>query len=152
MKPSIIIQRQDFSVAEEYQALMNDAPSIGAIVTFTGLVREFDDGRGRGLFLEHYPVMTENVLHDICQQAHKRWPIIGSRIIHRIGELALGEQIVFVGVNSAHRDAAFDACRFMMDFLKTKAPFWKKALNESGDYWIDAKQSDQTAKQHWQTD
>ena len=146
----VAIQAQDFSVADEYQTLVNDAPKIGAIVTFTGLVREFDDGQGRGLFLEHYPAMTEKVLQSISEQAEERWPIINSRIIHRIGALELGEQIVFVGVNSAHRDAAFNACKFIMDFLKTEAPFWKKALNNSGNYWIDAKQSDRDAKSTWE--
>ena len=149
MSAEIIIQHSDFSVAAEHKALMKDAPKMGAVVTFTGLVREFDDGRGRGLFLEHYPAMTEKVLKDISAQAATRWPIINSRIIHRIGELTLGEQIVFVGVNSAHRDAAFDACRFIMDFLKTDAPFWKKALTTHNDYWIDAKDSDQQAKNTW---
>lgn len=149
MNAYIAIQTDDFSHAVQYQALSDDAPKIGAIVTFTGLVRDFDDGQGRGLFLEHYPAMTEKVLHSITAQAAKRWPIINSRIIHRIGEMSLGEQIVFVGVNSAHRDAAFNACRYIMDFLKTDAPFWKKALNHDKDYWIDAKASDQQAKNTW---
>lgn len=149
MSVTILIQSQDFSQTDEYQTLISDAPQIGAIVTFTGLVRDFDDGQGRGLFLEHYPAMTEKVLSSISEQAAQRWPIINSRIIHRIGELALGEQIVFVGVNSAHRDAAFNACKFIMDFLKTEAPFWKKALTTKSDYWIDAKDSDQDAKNTW---
>lgn len=149
MSAKVVIQDDDFSVADEYQTLISDAPQIGAIVTFTGLVREFDDGCGRGLFLEHYPAMTEKVLHTISAQAAERWPIINSRIIHRIGELTLGEQIVFVGVNSAHRDAAFNACQFMMDFLKTEAPFWKKALTTKSEYWIDAKESDRHIKNAW---
>ena len=148
MSRYISIQHQDFNVQSEYDALREDTPKVGAIVTFSGLVRDFDDGQGRGLFLEHYPAMTEKVLCELIQRAEAKWPIISSRLIHRIGEIQLGEQIVFVGISSAHREAAFDACRFVMDFLKTDAPFWKKALSNT-DYWIEAKDSDRIAKQKW---
>lgn len=146
---SISIQQQDFNLAEEYQRLRDEAPSIGAIVTFSGLVREFDQGKGRGLYLEHYPAMTSNTLENIIRQAQTRWPITNARIVHRIGKLSLGEQIVFVGVNSPHREAAFRACEFIMDFLKTQAPFWKKALTTEGEYWVEAKDSDFSAGQRW---
>ncbi len=150
MHTHISIQEKDFDHAEEYKQLCADAPRIGAIVTFCGLVREFDDGEGEGLFLEHFPGMTEKTLQNICEQAHQRWPIISTRIIHRIGKMNLGEQIVFVGVNSAHRKAAFNACAFIMDFLKTQAPFWKKAINTNTEYWVEAKDSDQKAQQQWE--
>jgi len=149
MNISISIQNDDFSHSDEYQNLCNDAPRIGAIVTFCGLVREFDDNNGEGLFLEHFAGMTEKTLENICTQAAERWPIISTRIVHRVGAMTLGEQIVFVGVNSAHRKAAFHACEFIMDFLKTDAPFWKKALTKDSNYWVEAKASDQEAAQTW---
>ncbi len=149
MNISISIQSDDFSHNEEYQKLCNDSPRIGAIVTFCGLVREFDDSNGKGLFLEHFAGMTEKTLENICKQAAERWPIISMRIVHRIGAMELGEQIVFVGVNSAHRKAAFHACEFIMDFLKTDAPFWKKALTKDSDYWVEAKASDTEAANTW---
>lgn len=148
---SICIQQADFNHHDEYQQLYNDAPRIGAIVTFCGLVREFDQGDGRALTLEHFPGMTEKTLADIIEQAKQRWPIINARIVHRIGKLELGEQIVFVGVNSEHRKAAFHACEFIMDFLKTQAPFWKKAITQNQEYWVEAKQSDQLEKEKWNT-
>lgn len=149
MKKNIRIQTDDFDVANEYQQLRQDAPAIGAIVTFTGLVREFSKGDETELFLEHYPAMTEKVLTDIIHQASLRWEIINARIIHRIGHLHLGDQIVFIGVNSQHRRDAFAAAEFMMDFLKTEAPFWKKEMTQKGETWVDAKKSDAAAKQRW---
>lgn len=147
----ISVQEQDFSLAEEYEALRADAPRIGAIATFVGLVREMNCAESvDGLFLEHYPGMTEKVLEQIIDEAKKRWPIINARIIHRIGPLKASDQIVFVGVNSEHREAAFAACEFLMDFLKTKAPFWKKEQRESGDTWVEAKQSDNERAERWQ--
>ncbi len=149
---SVAIQQADFQQADEYQTLCRGAPAIGAIVTFCGLVREFDKHKGQGLFLEHYPGMTESVLEDIIRQAQDRWSIINARIVHRIGTLKLGEQIVFVGVNSAHRRDAFQACEFIMDCLKTQAPFWKKALSRNGDYWLEAREQDQQAQARWLRD
>ena len=146
---SVSVQEKNFDHTEEYQHLYNDSPHIGAIVTFCGLVREFDHGKGEGLRLEHFPGMTEKTLLDIIEQAKQRWPILNARIVHRVGKLTLSEQIVFVGVNSPHRKAAFHACEFIMDFLKTQAPFWKKAISSEKEYWIEAKQSDQLAKQKW---
>ncbi|MCF7982674.1 MAG: molybdopterin synthase catalytic subunit MoaE [Pseudomonadales bacterium] len=148
----IKVQQEDFSLASEYEALWADAPKIGAIVTFTGLVRDFNaDESVTGLFLEHYPGMTEKVLAQLVEDAKKRWPIINVRIIHRIGELKASDQIVFVGVNSEHREAAFAACEFLMDFLKTKAPFWKKEQRQSGDTWVEAKATDQERATRWQS-
>jgi molybdopterin synthase catalytic subunit len=147
---SVSIQEKDFDHHSEYKNLCEDSPTIGAIVTFTGLVRDFDEGNGEGLAIEHYPQMTEKVLSEIIEEAKQRWPIMSCRVVHRIGKLSLGEQIVFVGVNSAHREAAFDACRFIMDFLKTRAPFWKKALSKNGDQWVEAKSKDNDALKQWQ--
>ncbi len=149
MSHTISIQTDDFSVEQEHQRLSLDAPRIGAIVTFTGLVREFTQDDQTDLFLEHYPAMTEKVLHDIITQATQRWDIINTRVIHRIGHLTLGENIVFVGVNSAHRHDAFAAAEFIMDFLKTEAPFWKKEITAQGEHWVEAKQSDDISKQKW---
>ncbi|MEO0443398.1 MAG: molybdenum cofactor biosynthesis protein MoaE [Pseudomonadota bacterium] len=147
---SVSIQQDDFDCIDEYKLLLADAPKIGAIVTFCGLVREFDQGQGLALELEHYPQMTEKVLLGIIAEAKARWPILNVRIVHRIGRLSLSEQIVFVGVNSEHRQAAFKACHFIMDLLKTKAPFWKKAISQQGDYWLAAKACDQRAKAAWE--
>jgi molybdopterin synthase catalytic subunit len=146
----VTVQTEDFDVAALYQALRADAPQIGAIVTFTGLVREFnDDAAVESLYLEHYPGMTEQVLEGLIATAAKRWPIINATIVHRIGELRPAEQIVFVGVNSAHRDAAFAAAEFLMDILKTKAPFWKREQGPQGDKWLDAKASDDERATRW---
>lgn len=147
---SVSVQTENFDVAALYEALKADAPRIGAIVTFTGLVREFnDDASVESLYLEHYPGMTERVLESLIEEAAKRWPIINAFIVHRVGELKPSDQIVFVGVNSAHRDAAFAAAEFLMDILKTKAPFWKKELGPEGSKWLDAKTSDDERATRW---
>ena len=146
----ILVQRADFSLGEEYERLAA-RHDTGAIVTFVGKVRDFNQGdEVKGLALEHYPGMTEKALADIVQEARRRWPLQECTLIHRIGELLLGDQIVLVAVSSAHRDAAFDACHFIMDFLKTRAPFWKKELTAEGvQRWVEAKESDNTAADRW---
>ena len=150
MDITIRVQQADFNLQQESDALRANSHDIGAIVTFSGLVRSQQDGRAiQALFLEHYPGMTEKSLRDIAEQAGRRWPLLGVVIIHRIGELKPGEQIVFVGVTSAHRLAAFEACEFMMDYLKTRAPFWKKCLQEGNEHWVESKDSDQTASERW---
>lgn len=145
----IKVHSQDFDIDQEYQLLRESSPQIGAIVTFTGLVREFVQGDQTNVFLEHYPEMTEKILTSIIDQAKERWDIIQASVVHRIGHLTLGEQIVFVGVNSPHRQDAFQACEFIMDFLKTEAPFWKKEITNDGEFWVEAKNSDTDAKQRW---
>lgn len=146
----IRVQTEDFDIQAEYQAFRRDCPAIGAVVTFTGLVRDFNDGDDvQSLYLEHYPGMTESVLQDLINQAHQRWSLQAVRLIHRVGELCAGDQIVFVGVSSAHRGDAFAACEFLMDFLKTKAPLWKKELTPNGHRWVDAKNSDAEASDRW---
>ena len=146
----VIVQQADFCIADEYQHLSQDN-SDGALVTFVGKVRDFNDGiQVNQLSLEHYPGMTEKVLEQLAAQARKRWDVNHITIIHRVGTMNLGEQIVFIGVSSAHRQAAFDACEFLIDFLKTKAPFWKLEATSDGDKWVDARDSDEQATQQWQ--
>ncbi len=145
----ISVQEHDFNVGVEYQALADNC-QIGAVVTFIGKVRDFNDGADvSGMFLEYYPGMTERQLEKIVERARARWPLDQVRVIHRVGQLDLGDQIVFVGVTSAHRDAAFDAARFIMDYLKNEAPFWKKETTASGDRWVEARHSDQDALNKW---
>lgn len=146
----ILVQRADFSLGEEYELLAARHDS-GAIVTFVGKVRDFNQGEQvKGLSLEHYPGMTEKALTDIVTEARGRWPLQECTLIHRIGDLLLGDQIVLVAVSSAHRDAAFEACHFIMDFLKTRAPFWKKELTAEGvQRWVEAKASDDAAAARW---
>jgi molybdopterin synthase catalytic subunit len=146
----ISIQHKDFDLSFEYQQLRENCEGDGAIVTFTGLVRDYNaDGSISGLFLEHYPGMTEKSLMDICLQARNRWPLGQIRVIHRVGQLDANEQIVFVGVTSAHRAAAFSAAQFIMDYLKTQAPIWKQENSAKGPKWVQAKDSDVTAANKW---
>lgn len=150
----ILVQTQDFDFASEYQRLRADTCQDGGIACFSGLVRDMNFGdQVSGLYLEHYPGMTETALDRIAQESRSRWPA-NHRIciIHRVGQLNLGEQIVFVGVSSPHRQDAFDACQFIMDYLKTDAPFWKKETLKSGnDRWIEPREQDQNIKSRWQS-
>ncbi|OAN18408.1 molybdopterin synthase catalytic subunit [Photobacterium jeanii] len=147
----ISVQEADFSVADEYERLAQGT-SAGAVVTFVGKVRDFNQGDDvTGLSLEHYPGMTEKSLNDIVDQAKARWPLLDTRVIHRVGDLELGDQIVFVGVTSAHRGAAFQACEFIMDYLKTQAPFWKKERTTEETRWVDARETDTTAADRWKS-
>ena len=144
----ISVQQQDFDVGHEYQQLREQGQ--GAIVTFVGLVRDFNqDGHIQGLHLEHYPQMTEHALQQIIDEARQRWPLGKVRVIHRVGDLDGGEQIVFVGVASEHRDAAFSAAQFIMDYLKTRAPIWKKERGDDGEQWVASKASDNEAAKKW---
>lgn len=146
----IIVQEEDFDLQKEYLQVLNKEAVSGAVVTFTGLVRDFNDGRNvTGLALEHYPGMTEKSLTDIAQEAAQRWKIEAITVIHRVGKLKLGDQIVLVAVASKHRGDAFSACEFIMDFLKTRAPFWKKETTDEGDIWIEAKVSDEEKASTW---
>jgi len=147
----INIQEADFNVQDELDAFKTDCPKIGAVCCFTGLVREFGDRSDlTGMFLEHYPGMTEKALQSIIDQAHERWPINQVRVIHRVGELKMSDQIVFVGVSSAHREASFAACEFIMDYLKVDAPFWKKELTTSSDSWVEEKGTDRQRADRWE--
>lgn len=145
----ISVQQEDFSVANEYASL-NDCARDGAIVTFVGKVRDMNLGSHvLGLSLEYYPGMTEKALNAISDEAKLRWPLTYVRVIHRVGALNLGDQIVFVGVTSEHRKAAFEACEFIMDYLKTRAPFWKKERLVDSERWVEAKESDRTSVERW---
>ena len=147
----ISIQQEDFDIGHESDLMRQACPQAGAIVTFSGLVRDLEgDKQVQSLVLEHYPGMTETSLEKIVQEASERWPIIDTTVIHRVGELKAAEQIVFVAVASLHRQAAFSACEFIMDYLKTRAPFWKKCRDENGENWVEAKDSDEQASQRWQ--
>jgi len=147
---SISVQEKDFDVGEQYRQLQSDNTCIGGVAIFTGQVRDLVDNPLKFMRLEHYPGMTEKSLQQTAEQATKRWPVIDICIIHRIGDLVPGEQIVFVGVSSAHRDAAFAACEFIMDILKTSAPFWKKEQLVNGTSgWVDAKETDQQRAESW---
>ncbi len=152
----ISVQEEDFSLAEEYDSLRERAGDVGAVVTFTGLVRELYQTAEGGveniasLYLEHYPGMTEKSLQQILDQAMAKWPLLAVRVIHRVGELRAGEQIVFVGTASAHRQDAFEAAQFIMDYLKSRAPFWKKQSSTTDSHWVQSRQSDADALQRWE--
>lgn len=146
----ISIQVDNFSIADEIAELEHDNCDDGALVTFTGRVRNKNLGENVSqLHLEHYPGMTENMLADIIEQAKQRWHINRVRVIHRVGTMSLGDNIVFVGVTSPHRGDAYQASEFIMDFLKVKAPFWKKELTDDGQRWLDARASDQQKSESW---
>jgi molybdopterin synthase catalytic subunit len=147
---TVRIQHEDFDLNTEITALRAKSNKIGAIVTFIGTVRDLNEGMAvKTLELEHYPGMTEKSLEDIILKAKARWPIFDALIIHRFGALLPTEQIVLVAVTSAHRGEAFSACEFIMDFLKTAAPFWKKEHTPVGAKWVDARESDETALARW---
>jgi molybdopterin synthase catalytic subunit len=147
---TIRIQTQDFDLAEEYQKLRELSSRVGAVVTFSGLVRDFEvDASIDSLSLQHYPGMTETLLQEIVDQANQRWQLIGSTVIHRVGELLPREQIVFVGVASLHRLDAFEAAQFLIDYLKTKATLWKKVTQDGKQHWVDSKASDHEAAARW---
>jgi len=152
MSFSIAVQTQDFDVGREYTELIAGDTAAGAVVFFVGRVRDMNHARDvKSMSLEHYPGMTENILQQIMDEAKGRWELIAARIVHRVGELQLGEQIVFVGVTSAHREYAFQAAEYLMDFLKTQAPFWKKEIDVAGaERWVEDKVSDQQRKVRWE--
>lgn len=145
------VQESDFSIQNEYEMLRENNQQDGAIVFFTGLVRDFNQGSNvTGLYLEHYPAMTQKALKTIVSQARSRWPISRVRLVHRVGQLNLSDQIVFVGISSPHRESAFEACMFIMDYLKNQAPFWKKENTVTGQNWVSAAEKDKLAMNKWQ--
>ncbi len=152
MSFSISVQANDFDVGTEYLALIDDDIHSGAVVFFVGRVRDFNDGRTIAkLSIEHYPGMTEKLLEQLVTEARGRWQLLSARVIHRYGDLQLGDQIVFVGVTSVHREHAFQAAEFLMDYLKTRAPFWKKEADLGGQSrWVEAKDNDEVAAERWQ--
>ncbi len=147
--PSVRVQGGDFDIAAEV-ARLSEAPGVGAVVTFTGVCRD-EDGRLAALELEHYPGMAEAEIERIAKEAAERWLLGGITVVHRYGRIAVGDNIVLVATASAHRHAAFEAARFVMDFLKTNAPFWKKeqaATAEEGE-WVASKSDDDRAADRW---
>jgi molybdopterin synthase catalytic subunit len=147
---SVRVQREDFDVGAEVRNLTAGRTDIGAIVTFTGVVREENDGRPlRAMTLEHYPGMTEKAIEEIVGQAKGRWSLYDALVIHRVGRLRPTDQIVLVVVTSAHRGDAFAACEFIMDYLKTRAPFWKKEQAGGGARWVEARATDDIAAERW---
>lgn len=153
MKAQVRVCEDDFSVDAENSVLRAQSNGIGAIANFVGVVRDNStDTPLQSMELEHYPGMTERSIHDVIMRAGQRWSLLAVCVIHRIGRLNPGDQIVYVGVASAHRQSAFDGCGFIMDFLKTEAPFWKKETLTSGkSAWVSAREDDQHALQKWQS-
>jgi molybdopterin synthase catalytic subunit len=148
---NIRIQEKDFDVSTEIAALRKGDPRVGAVVSFLGTVRDMNEGsQVKELTLEHYSGMTEKALQEILDQAKSRWDIYQSLVIHRIGPLLPEDQIVLVAVTSAHRGEAFAACEFIMDYLKTAAPFWKKEDTPDGTRWVDARVTDDAAMARWE--
>ena len=147
----ISVQAQDFDIASEINILRDSRTDLGAIATFTGLVRDIHgDKKIQKMTLEHFPAMAKQELAKIGTQAKERWPIEGLTIIHRYGELYPGDQIVLVITTSHHREAAFEAAQYIMDWLKTDAPFWKKEQTSKGSHWVEAKEGDRKKCKEWQ--
>lgn len=147
---TVRVQTGDFDLSTEIAALRADNPKIGAVVAFVGTVRDLSDGEDVATMeLEHYPGMTEKALEGIAEEAKSRWPGCEVLIVHRVGKLYPRDQIVLAAATSAHRHDAFDACAFVMDYLKTQAPFWKKESTPSGERWVDARVSDDAALARW---
>lgn len=144
------VQREDFDVGSELAGLRARNPQVGAVAAFVGSVRDLNDGqRVARMTLEHYPGMTEKAIAGICREAGERWDLCDTLVIHRYGELEPCDQIVLVAVSSAHRAAAFAACEFIMDYVKTQAPLWKKETGAQGERWVEARESDDQAAARW---
>jgi molybdopterin synthase catalytic subunit len=147
---TVRVQNADFDVGDEMSLLRSHSASIGAIASFVGVARDLNNGDTVAtLELEHYPGMTEKSIEAIVAEASRRWLLLGTTVIHRVGKLLPSEQIVLVAVSSMHRAEAFQACEFIMDYLKTRAPFWKKELTTAGERWVDARSSDHDSAERW---
>lgn len=148
---TVRVQHEDFDVGAEIARLRAGNPRVGAVASFVGVVRDLNEGADvASMTLEHYPGMTEKALAAIVEEAQRRWDLYDVLVIHRVGELRPTDQIVLVVVSSAHRGEAFAACEFVMDFLKTEAPFWKKEATPDGGRWVDARDSDDAARARWE--
>ena len=146
----IAVQEADFDVGAELAALTRGQPAVGACASFVGYVRDRNDGAAvAAMTLEHYPGMTEKALTAIVDEARGRWDLLDVVVIHRVGRLDIGDRIVLVAVTSAHRGEAFAACEFIMDYLKTRAPFWKREETPEGARWVDARETDDAAAGRW---
>lgn len=150
-RSEVSVQAADFDVGAEIAGLGEGRRDVGAVASFVGLVRDINDGSGvSAMTLEHYPGMTERAIEDIVAEARRRWSVLGARVIHRYGRLEPADRIVFVGIASAHRGDAFAACEFIMDYLKTRAPFWKREETPQGARWVDAREADDSAAARWE--
>lgn len=148
---TVRVQEADFDLGAELAALRANDARVGALASFVGLVRDINDGTGVSeMTLEHYPGMTEKALEEIVGAAKARWDIYDALVIHRVGPLKPCDQIVLVAVTSAHRGESFAACEFIMDYLKTRAPFWKREVTPEGAHWVDARDSDDSAAARWE--
>ena len=146
----VAVQEEDFDIAQLQEDAMGGSCKEGALATFTGYVRRDNEGEEvHTLTLEHYPGMTERSIEQILQQAGARWPLLFASVVHRVGTLSTGDRIVWVGISSAHREAAFSACEFVMDYLKTRAPFWKKERGPTGAKWVSARVTDEARAARW---
>ena len=149
MMDKIVVQTEDFDLTSEVELIKSTNSSIGAVVSFIGTVRDLTSESLISLTLEHYPGMTEKSLRSIADKARKKWEIESITIIHRVGTLGIGDQIVLVITSSEHRQAAFDSCNYIMDFLKTDAPFWKKEVSDKEEKWVGKRESDEEQKKRW---
>lgn len=153
MSYSVSIQIEDFDLSQEVARLRQDNQSVGAVCSFVGTVRAHASGEDvSAMALEHYPGMTERSIEKMMSLARERFDILGARIVHRVGDLKVEDQIVLVAVTSSHRGESFKACEFLMDYLKTQAPFWKKETTSQGSHWVDARVSDDQALSKWGID
>ena len=144
------VQEEDFDIAAINRELLQGRTDTGAVTSFIGLVRDLEDGRLEQMTLEHYPGMTEKALQNIANKASERWQVLDLAIIHRVGDLKPGDQIVLVSVLGAHRGDAFSACEFVMDYLKNDAPFWKKEISDKGSEWVKSRKSDIIKQKQWE--
>jgi len=145
----IVVQTEDFDLTTEVELIKSYSPSVGAIVSFIGTVRDLNNESLVSLTLEHYPEMTEKSLDSIANKARDKWELESITIIHRVGTLCIGDQIVLVITTSEHRQEAFDSCNFIMDYLKTDAPFWKKEISDKEEKWVEIRETDKKQKSRW---
>ena len=145
----IVVQTEDFDLTTEVEFIKSSSPNVGAIVSFIGTVRDLNNESPVSLTLEHYPEMTEKSLESIANKARDKWELESITIIHRVGTLCIGDQIVLVITTSEHRQEAFDSCNFIMDYLKTDAPFWKKEISDKEEKWVENRETDEKQKSRW---
>ena len=145
----IVVQTEDFDLTTEVELIKSSSPNVGAIVSFIGTVRDLNNESLVSLTLEHYPEMTEKSLESIANKARDKWELESITIIHRVGTLCIGDQIVLVITTSEHRQEAFDSCNFIMDYLKTDAPFWKKEISDKEEKWVEIRETDEKQKSRW---
>lgn len=151
MSTRILVQEAPFDTGAELRQLGEVSPQIGAVASFTGLVRDInEDDPVKGLYLEHYPGMTEKQIADIVDEAKARWDLLAATVIHRVGQLKPADEIVLVAIGSGHRGDAFKACEFVMDYLKTRATFWKKEQTPTGERWLTTRESDLSSARGWE--